>query len=109
MNTPINVQLIHGADGNPAFVVIPYAEYVRQHGKDRHLIPNEVAGMVLKDDMMPMKAWREYLRLTQAEVAARLGVTQAAYAQLENARRPRKSSLARVAKALEIDVAQLDV
>lgn len=109
MNAPTNVQLINGADGRPAFVVIPYAEYMAQYGKDHHLIPNEVAGMVLKDDLSPMKAWREYLRLTQAEVAERLGVTQAAYAQLENAKRPRRSSLARVAKAMNISLAQLDV
>ncbi|TAN50506.1 MAG: XRE family transcriptional regulator [Methylococcaceae bacterium] len=108
MNTPTNVQLINGADGYPAFVVVPYAEYVAQYGKDRHLIPNEVAGRVLKDDMTPMKAWREHLGMTQAEVAARLGTTQAAFAQLENSSHPRKSTLRRVANALGLSLAQLD-
>lgn len=108
MNTPTNVQLINGPDGNPAFVVIPYSDYMAQYGTDHRLIPNEVAGMILKDEMTPMKAWREYRRLTQVEIATQLGITQAAYAQLENAKRPRKSTLARVAKALEISVSQLD-
>ncbi len=30
MNAPTDVQIINDADGNPAFVVIPYAQYVAQ-------------------------------------------------------------------------------
>lgn len=73
------------------------------------LIPNDVAGMVLKDDLMPIRAWREYLKLTQTEVAERLGITQAAYAQIENARRPRKSTLRRVAACFGLALEQLDI
>ena len=29
--------------------------------RDRNLIPNEVAGMVIESDMTPIRAWREYL------------------------------------------------
>jgi len=36
------------------------------------------------------------------------GVSQAAYAQMETAKRPRKATLAKLAKALSIEVEQLD-
>jgi transcriptional regulator with XRE-family HTH domain len=58
--------------------------------------------------MTPVKAWREYLRLTQAEVAARMGVTQSAYAQMEAVKRPRKVTLAKLAAALGLEVEQLN-
>lgn len=33
MSAPTNnIQIINGPDGKPAFVVIPYEEYVSQHG-----------------------------------------------------------------------------
>lgn len=54
-----------------------------------------------------MQAWREYLQLTQATLAQRLGISQAAYAQYEKSTRPRLSTLEKVAKALGISVTQL--
>lgn len=30
MNVPTDIQIINDADGNPAFVVIPYAQYIAQ-------------------------------------------------------------------------------
>jgi predicted transcriptional regulator len=109
MNAPTNVQIINGPDGKPAFVVVPYDAYIEQYGCGRELIPNEVAGLVLKNGMTPMRAWREHLGLTQAELAGRLSITQSAFAQLEVSERPRKSTLRRVADALGIAVSQLDV
>jgi len=55
----------------------------------------------------PLKAWREHLGLTQADVAQRLGVTQSAYAQQENSQRLRKSSREKIAAALGILQEQL--
>lgn len=108
MNAPTNIQTILGPDGKPAFVVIPYAEYVAQHARDNELIPHEVVRRALADDIAPARAWREYLGLTQADVAARLGVSQSAYAQQEASTRLRKSSREKIAKALGIKPAQLD-
>ena len=34
MNAPTNIQMINGPDGKPAFVVIPYADYVEQFARD---------------------------------------------------------------------------
>lgn len=107
MNALTDIQIIKGADGRPAFVVVPYAEYVRGLAHEEGLIPHDVVSATV-DGASPMKAWREYLGLTQAVVAARLGVSQAAYAQTEAAARPRKTTVTRVAKALRITVEQLD-
>ena len=107
MSALTDIQTIKGADGNPAFVVMPYDLFLREYARRNDLIPNEVVSATV-DGASPMKAWREHLRLTQAEVAAHMGITQAAYAQMEAASRPRKTTLARVAEAMGISVEQLD-
>ena len=84
MSALTDIQTIKGADGQPAFVVVPYAEYMRRFAHEEGLIPHEVVSATV-DGVSPMKAWREYLGLTQASVAERLGVSQAAYAQTEAA------------------------
>jgi len=73
------------------------------------LIPNEVVGMVIEQNMTPIRAWREHLGLTQAEVAERLNITQTAYAQLEASQHPRKSTLQRVSTTLGIMPQQLAI
>jgi DNA-binding XRE family transcriptional regulator len=108
MNTPTNVQIIHGADGRPAFVVVPYADYIASHPVE-DLVPNEVVGYMVKDGMTAIAAWRRHLGLTQAEVAERLGISQPAYAQQENAARPRKATRERIAKALNIPAPLLNL
>lgn len=107
MNALTEIQTINGPDGAPAFVVMPYAEFMLRFASEKGLIPHEVVSATV-DGASPMKAWREHLRLTQAEVAARMGVSQAAYAQTEAAARPRKATVARVAAALRVTVEQLD-
>lgn len=107
MNALTDIQTIKGSDGEPAFVVVPNHEFMRRFSQEDSLIPHAVVSATV-DGASPMKAWREYLRLTQAEVAARMGVTRAAYAQIESAGRPRKASIARVATAFRITSEQLD-
>lgn len=108
MNTPTNVQIIHGADGRPAFVVVPYADYIASHPVE-DLVPNEVVGYMVKDGMTAIAAWRRHLGLTQAEVAERLGISQSAYAQQETAERPRKATRERIANALDIPAPLLNL
>lgn len=108
MSTPTNVQVINGADGRPAFVVIPYADYLAGRTATP-LIPNEVVGYVIKDGMTPIGAWRRHLDLTQQEVADRLGISQAAYAQQESSERPRKATRERIAAAFGISPTSLDL
>lgn len=108
MNAPTNIQIIHGPGGVPAFVVIPYGEYVASRTQEGGFIPHAVVSSTV-DGATPVRAWREHLGLTQAEVAARLGVSQSAYAQQENSTRLRKASIHRIAAALGISAAQLDI
>lgn len=107
MNAPTNVQIINGADGQPAFVVIPHAEYVRLFAEDRNLIPHDVVSRTV-DGATPVRAWREHLGLTQAEVAGRLGIAQPSYAKQEASANLRKSSREKIAAALGITAEQLD-
>jgi len=108
MSIPTNVQIINGPDGAPAFVVIPYAQYVKDHPIE-DLVPNAVVGYMVKEDLTPIAAWRKHLGLSQAEVAARIGITQSAYAQQEQATKPRKATRVKIATALGIADSLLDI
>ena len=108
MNAPIHFQTILDSNGKPAFVVLPYNEFQRLTGAATPgSVPNAVVNRVFDDDLSPAKAWREHLRLTQADVAARMGISQAAYAQTDAATRPRKATLQKLADALGLGLDQL--
>ena len=109
MSALTNIQTIKDTRGKPAFVVMPYADFFRMYEKAEKLVPHEIVEAVIIDKATPIRAWREHLRLTQSEVARRMGITQAAFAQIESAEaKPRPATLKRVAKALGITVVQLD-
>jgi len=108
MNTPTNVQIINGPDGAPAFVVIPYVDYVASHPRD-DLVPNEVVGLMVKEGLTAVGAWRRHLGLSQTDVAERIGISQAAYAQQEQAQRPRKATREKIAAAFGISPELLDL
>lgn len=108
MKVLTNYQTINGADGRPAFVVVPYNDFVQIPGAiPPGMIPNAVVGKRIMDEVSILQAWREYLMLTQAEMAERMGITQAGYAQIEAAKRPRKATLEKAAAALGISLEQL--
>ena len=100
--------------GTPVAVVVPYDEYtaafagVAGQKITEPTVPHEVAARVLKEQISPIRAWREYLGLTQSEVAARMQVSQSAFAQLEAPEaKPRLNTLKKVATALGLAVEQL--
>lgn len=108
MNARFYFQTILGADGKPAFVVVPYAQFVKQYGRANALVPNEVVNLAFDNDWSPARAWREHLHLTQAVVAKRMGVSQAAIAQFEAASaKLRKASRDKLATALGLTGEQL--
>lgn len=108
MNARTEFQVIVGKDGKPAFVVVPYDEFRRMKGGFTHgTVPHEVVNVAFERGISPMAAWREHLGLTQAEVAARIGITQTAYAQMERVKLPRKATLEKVSAALGLEVEQL--
>ena len=60
------------------------------------------------DEQHPVRAWREHLGLTQAEVAARADMSQAALAQIESGKhKTRKATLTKLAEALGLNLEQL--
>jgi DNA-binding XRE family transcriptional regulator len=108
MNARTEFQIIVDAEGKPAFVVIPYDQFQRlQKQIPQGSVPNEVVNLAFERGTSAMAAWREYLGLTQVEVAARIGITQAAYAQMERVKQPRKATLEKVSSALGLEVEQL--
>nr|BFD44881.1 helix-turn-helix transcriptional regulator [Pseudomonas sp. FFPRI_1] len=107
MNAPTDLQIIHGPDGKPAFVVIPYAQYVAQQ-KEPGLIPHDVVSPMV-DGATPIRAWGEHLHLTQDQVAKRLGISQPAFAQQESVARPRKTTREKIAAVFGIRADQLEL
>jgi len=108
MSALINYQTILDSNGKPAFVVVPYAEFIKLTGVLRPgMIPNAVVGKRIMNEVSMLAAWREYLMLTQEEMAKRMGITQAGYAQIEAAKRPRKATLEKAAAAMGITLDQL--
>ena len=112
MNALTDPQIIT-QNGKPAFAVIPWNDYQRlirnqiESDESDVWFPNEVVKANVRGDSL-IKAWREYFKLTQAELAAKAGMKQPALARLENSNvSPRKATLAKLAEAMEISVDQL--
>ena len=113
IDAPAGVQTLRDAHGNAAYAVLPMKTYISlldraKRAPARALIPHAVVNLMFDGKGMSIaRAWREHLELTQAQVAARMGVSQAALAQMESARRPRKATRAKLAVALGIKLEQL--
>jgi DNA-binding XRE family transcriptional regulator len=107
MNTSNRYQTILGADGKPAFVVLPYAEFVKLPGAVQSGKVTRLNGKRVAHEIGVLQAWREQLMLTQTEVAERMGISQAGYAQIEAAKRPRRVTLQKAADALGITLEQM--
>lgn len=114
MNALTNIQYLNDEQGVPAFAVIPISAFnwLKQQANFADPletgIPESVAKLALLNDYSALRAWREHLGLTQMEVAHRLGISQAAYSQHENATTLRKTTRVKIANALGIHPAQLD-
>ena len=84
-------------------------ENLESAGQVEPTIPHAVVSSVV-DGLSPVRAWREYLKFTQLEVADKLGVSQSAYAQMENPQgNPRHKTIKRIALALGIVEGQLEI
>ena len=109
----IDVQIVK-SDGVPVAAVLPWNDYQRLLALTPTEInmaagiPHAVVEMVVAGNS-PIKAWRRYLDLTQVQAAAKIGVTQGAYAQMEKTRNSQKATLQKVAKAFDIEFDQLDM
>ncbi|GAB1669035.1 helix-turn-helix transcriptional regulator [Mannheimia haemolytica] len=105
-----NIQYLNNEEGKPAFAVLPIAtlEWLNIKTAIETGIPSAVAGIALDNNYSALRAWREYLGLTQEEVAQRLGISQSAYSQHENAKNLRKTTRIKIAYALGLNEEQLD-
>ncbi len=111
MNAHTDIQIIM-QEGHPAFVVIPYKEYIRIRRPfipdDGESVPNDVVWKTIDENISLVRAWREYLGLTQNEVAEKMGITQAALSQMESGEKKlRKATLEKLAAALGLSIVQV--
>ena len=100
-------------NGRPAFAVIPWDEYqdlIHSQTDDNEQdvwFPNEIVKANVRGETL-VKAWREYFKLTQKELAEKAGMQQSSLARLESGNsKPRKSTLKKIAETLEIELEQL--
>lgn len=112
MSAHIEPQIIM-KDGKPAFAVIPWAAYQELTNKNAIddadvWIPHEVVKATILKGATMIRAWREYLGMTQQELAERSGMSQPSLARLEKGNStPRTATLKKLAAAMDITVAQL--
>ena len=113
-------------DGEPLFAVVPIEYYkiliansVHDHD-DRTVheimnaidtgeetFPDDFVGRLIETDS-PLREWRKYRGMTQVELAAASGLTQAAIAQIETAKRnPTVETARKFADALNCDIDDL--
>jgi transcriptional regulator with XRE-family HTH domain len=71
-------------------------------------VPDTVAQLALQHGLSPARAWRNYLGLTQVEVARRMNISQGVYSRLEARHNLRGASRAKIAAALGITEGQFD-
>ena len=116
----MNAQIIN-QHGQPAFAVIPYAEWEAildrleaiedradaEAARHEETFPVEFAERLLRGDH-PVKVWREYRGLTLQALADQCDVTRQMLSMLENGKtRPSAALLAKLASALQCDMDDL--
>lgn len=98
MKKHIDFQVI-AEDGTLEFTVVPDGEFMPPVD-DEPTIPHDVVGLTVKNGHSLIRAWRKYLNMTQGDVAAKIGVTQLALAQMEKpGAKLRKATLAKLTAA----------
>ena len=109
MNAHTNDVQIIEQNGQPAFAVIPYAEYLEltTQPQPKITIPNEVVGLIVENDWNLVKAWRKYLGMSQKDLASKAGISQPAMSQMERSDNLRSSTIVKLAEAMRINPEQL--
>jgi DNA-binding XRE family transcriptional regulator len=121
-----NIQIIE-RDGKPEWAVLPYDAYLElleqaemledirdfdaakaalENGEDE-LIPSEVVFAIL-DGENPVKVWREFRGLTQAQLADAAGISKPYLSQIETGKRKGSTDvLSALAKALNVTLEEV--
>jgi len=114
---PQPVSFFKEANGKPAFIMLPYDEYLKLTEGEKPAgripadgtTPHEVMRLCVKNSWSMIRAWREHLALTQAEMARRLEIRQPSYAAMEAPdAKPKKTTRERIAAAMGLSLEQLD-
>lgn len=92
----------------PVAAAIPFKDYLKLVDEDL-TYPHEVAMKIALEEKSPIQAWREYLKVSQKELARRMHMTQSAVSQMEKpGAKPHKTTLEKAGKALKINPALLE-
>lgn len=113
-------------EGKPAFVVLPYAEYLAiqerledlqasddiasfrrdmANGKEE-LVPEDVMERLLNE--VPVKVWREYRGLSQKALAKHAALTASMLSQIEKGNKKGSlDTLCRIARVLNVSIDDL--
>jgi DNA-binding XRE family transcriptional regulator len=123
---PMNVQVIE-REGRPEWAILPYDEFLQLVEKAEMLqdindydqiikaveegteetVPAELA-YILMEGENPIKAWREYRRLTQKQLADTVGISNPFLSQVEAGKRKASTKIMlRLAKALQVTLDDL--
>lgn len=122
----MNMQIIE-RKGKPEYAVLPYDDYLHlledarmledlraydqakatlARGEDE-LVPAQVVDRLLDDDN-PVRVWREYRALTQAQLGELAGVSISTISYIESGtRQPSVSVIKSIASALRVDIDEL--
>lgn len=96
-------RLVESADLDEFYESIP----VKPGPHDDELIPNEVVTIKYDKDVSLQAAWRIYRGMSQEDVAAALGITQAGVANMEKRRKPQKATLEKLAQLYDCRIGQI--
>ena len=107
MNIPTDVQIITHS-GKPAFAVVPYEQWLQLTGQSSEAyFPHDVVGHQLQGHSL-IAAWRKYRKMSQNELADRLGISQSAMAQIESSdSKPQNKTLKKLSTVLKVTMDQL--
>jgi DNA-binding XRE family transcriptional regulator len=118
-------QVIRDEEGNPAFAVVPWADYValnpsaedallsdeqlydKAKAEEGELFPSSIVDALLSGEN-PVKVFRTYRGLTQASLAEKTGLNKVYISQIETGNRKGSiETLKTLAEALSVDVDDL--
>ena len=77
--------------------------------KKKYIFTHEVVEIHAIEGKSLVRAWREYKKLSQREIAGRMKMSQAAYSQMEKPEARLKATLEKIARALKVDIDQLQL